>query len=366
MQIMQKNKFLAQLRSSVLRGMALLLVAIIAGCATKSKPTKILFYPPAPDVPRFQYLTGFSSEKEFFGESGFQKFVLGSAKAEMFVGKPYGITSRKDQIVFCDSAFPGVGFLKLDQKRMDRLIPQGQDKFMDPINAAFDSKGNLYVTDTEREQVMTFDPGLVPQEPLGRKGEMKPCGIFVAGSDLYVTDLKNHQVRIYSLPERKLVRSIPREDDPGNGKLYSPVNVAVDVKGQVYVSDPGAFCVQVYDAEGKHLRTLGRQGVGPGMFARPKGVAVDQEGRVYVVDAATQRVQLFDPEGRLLIFLGDPTISGPGSMRLPAGVAVDYENVGFFQQYAAPGRQLDYVVYVVSQYGSPKISVYGFLKQPEN
>ncbi|MEY4386436.1 MAG: hypothetical protein RLY20_1719, partial [Verrucomicrobiota bacterium] len=345
---------------------ALVALAALASCATKPKLTKTLFYPPAPDVPRFQYLTGFSSEKELFGESGFQKFVVGSAKTEVLVGKPYGIAARKDEIVFCDTGFSGAGFFELNRKRMDRLIPEGQEKMMAPINAAFDGRGNLYVTDTEREQVMIYGPDRAPQDPLGRKGEMKPCGICVAGENLYVTDLKNHQVRIYSLPDRKLVRSIPRADDKPEAKLFSPVNVAVDGKGNVYVCDPGSFCVQVYDAEGKHLRKLGSQGLGPGKFARPRGIAADRDGRVYVVDAATQKIQLFDNEGRLLIFLGDPTISGPGSTHLPAGVAVDYENVGFFQKYAAPGKQLEYVVYLTNQYGDPKISVYGFLKQPAN
>lgn len=359
---MQASNQLSYLRTTVLKSVAVLLLALIAGCATKPKPTKILFYPPAPNTPRFQYLTGFSSEKEFFGESGFRKFVVGS-RTELLVGKPYGVAARKDQILFCDTGYPGAGILQLDRGRMDVLVPEGQERMRSPINAAFDAGGNLYITDTEREQVLIYGPDRQSQDPLGRKDEMKPCGVAVAGDKLYVTDLKNHQVRIYSLPDRKLVGSLPREDDPA-GKLYSPVGVAVDVQGQVYVSDPGAFCVQIFGADGKHLRTLGRQGVGPGKFARPRGVAVDREGRVFVVDAATQRVQLFDREGRLLIFLGDPSITGPGSTHLPAGVAVDYENVAYFQKFAAPGKELEYVIYVTNQYGEPRISVYGFLKQP--
>jgi sugar lactone lactonase YvrE len=364
-QAMQAHQTLFNLPATFCKVAALIALVAVSGCtASKPKSAKTLFYPPPPDTPRFQYLTGFSSEKELFGESSFQKFVVGSAKAEVLVGKPYGITSQKGRIVFCDTGFSGAGFFELDNKRMERLIPEGQEKMMAPINATFDARGNLYITDTEREQVLIYGPDRTPQEPLGRKGEMKPCGVTVAGENLYVTDLKNHQVRIYSLPDRKLVRSIPREDDKPEARLYSPVNVAVDAQGKVYVCDPGSFCVQVYDAEGKHLRTLGSQGLGPGKFARPRGIATDREGRVYVVDAATQKVQLFNNEGRLLIYLGDPTISGPGSTHLPAGVAVDYENVGFFQKYAAPGKELEYVVYLTNQYGDPKISVYGFLKQP--
>jgi len=342
----------------------ILLVGLV-GCATKSGETKkILFYPPAPDIPRFQYLTGFSTEAECFGESGFRRFVLGRSKVEKYVGKPYGIVARSNEVAFCDTGFSGAGILDLAKQRIDLLIPTREDRMQAPINAAWDSQGNFYVTDTEREQVLIFDPDRKPLVPMGRKDEMKPCGLAIKDDTLYLTDLKNHQVRIYSLPDRQLVRTIPREDDSGDGRLFLPVNVAVGMDDKVYVSDPGSFCVQVYDAEGRHVRTLGEQGVGPGKFARPRGLAVDHENRLYVVDAATQRVQLFDSEGQLLIYLGDPSYMGAGSTHLPAGVAVDYDNVVYWQKYAAPGKQLEYVVYLTNQYGDPRISVYGFLKQP--
>lgn len=350
-------------RMGVLKCLAALLLLAVGGCATKPKATKYLFYPPPPDEPRLQYLTGFSSEKQFFNQKGFRSFVLGAARGEKTVGKPYGIAVRPNEIVFCDSGFSGVGILKLDQQVMEQFVPPREGKMRTPINAAFDARGGLYVTDTEREQVLIYDPDLTPLQPMGRKDEMKPCGLAINGENLYVTDLKNHQVRIYHLPDRTQVRTIPRPDDDGKGKLFSPVNVAVDPQGKVYVADAGAFCVQVYDAEGRYLRSLGRQGVGPGSFARPRSLAVDREGRVYVVDAATQVVQLFDSEGHLLIFFGDPNITGPGSTSLPAGVAVDYENVRYFEKFVAPGQKLEYVVLLSNQYGDPRISVYGFLRK---
>jgi DNA-binding beta-propeller fold protein YncE len=344
---------------------AAVLLLAITGCAGKSdKTAKVLFYPPPPDIARFQFLTGFSTESECFGESGFRRFVVGRSRTEKYVGKPYGIVSRSNEVAFCDTGFSGVGILNLTKERMDLLIPTRADRMQAPINAAWDAQGNLYVTDTERDQVLIFDPDQLPQVPMGRKDEMKPCGLAIKGNTLYLTDLKNNQVRLYNLPDRKLIGTIPRADDAGAGKLFRPVNVAVGEDGKVYVSDPGSFCIQVYDAEGRHLRKLGEQGVGPGKFARPRSLALDRENRLYVVDAATQRVQLFDSEGRLLIYLGDPSYMGPGSTHLPAGVAVDYENVAYWQQYAAPGKQLEYVVYLTNQYGDPRISVYGFLKQP--
>jgi DNA-binding beta-propeller fold protein YncE len=182
--------------------------------------------------------------------------------------------------------------------------------------------------------------------------------VAITADRLYVTDLKGHAVRVYSKADRKLLFTIPT-DPKAAGKLFSPTNLAVDKQGGRLLG----FEVQVYDLEGKFLRTIGGQGTGPGRFARPKGVAVDHEGLAYVVDAATQVVQVFDPDGNLLLFFGQPGASAHGELILPAAVKVDYDDAGYFQKYLAPGYQCEYLILVTSQFGGQKVSVYGFLKK---
>ena len=129
----------------------------------------------------------------------------------------------------------------------------------------------------------------------------------------------------------------------------------------MYVSDTGGFAIQVYDADGKYVRTIGEQGLEPGHFALTKGIGVDRAGRVYVVDAAVAIVQLFDDQGRPLMYLGEPKSSGEAGLYLPAGLAIDYENVEYFQRYVAPGNRIEFLILVINQAGSHKVSVYGFL-----
>ena len=62
--------------------------------------------------------------------------------------------------------------------------------------------------------------------------------------------------------------------------------------------------IEVFDADGKFIRTCGKNGDGPGYFARPKGVAIDSDGHVWVADGMQDRVQVFTPEGQLLITMG--------------------------------------------------------------
>lgn len=343
-----------------------LVLLLAAGCATQhTAKTTYLFYPPPPDDPHLQYLTGFSAESDIFTNSGFKKFVLGASVGHKPVVKPYGVAAGHGRVYVCDSGVSGVESLDLQQRTLDYLTPGGQGKMRVPINAAADAQGNLYVTDTDREQVLIYGPDHAYLGALGKKDEMKPCGVAVEGDSLYVTDLKNHQVRVYRLSDRQLVRTLPKQSNDPKAKLFSPTNIAVDRNGKVYVVDTGGFRVQIYDAEGNLLRTLGSQGAGLGKFARPKGIAVDHDGRFYVVDAATQSVQLFDDQGRLLIFFGDPSIpGGPGATSLPAGVAVDYEDAPYFQKFAAPGYKVEYVIFLTNQYCDPKVEVYGFLSKP--
>jgi DNA-binding beta-propeller fold protein YncE len=137
----------------------------------------------------------------------------------------------------------------------------------------------------------------------------------------------------------------------------------VDDQGRIYVSDTGGFFVNVYDAEGNFIRQIGELGIEPGRFALPKGIAVDREHRIYVVDAATAVVQVFDPEGRLLMYFGYPKSSGPGGLYLPAGIAINYDHIPFFEKFAAPGAKLEFVIFITNQAGLQKVSAYGFMSK---
>jgi DNA-binding beta-propeller fold protein YncE len=263
----------------------------------------------------------------------------------------------------CDTQGANISMVDLSRHRIRYLRPSGQAAMQTPINIAVDQDGTRYVTDPKRGQVLIYGSDGSFGGELGKKGEMRPCGIAVAGERLYVTDLSNHCVRVYSKARRELAFSIPRDAKDEKARLRSPTNVAIGEKGQIYVSDTGGFAVQIYDAEGYYLRTLGEMGLEPGRFALPKGVGVDRDGRVYVVDAATAVVQLFDPQGRLLMYFGEPKTSGPAGMYLPAGLAVDYSNVDYFQKYAAPGYKVQYLIFVTNQAGPQKVSIYGFLRK---
>jgi DNA-binding beta-propeller fold protein YncE len=341
------------------------LVWMGAGCATTQKSAKqtIYFFPPPPDEPHFQYLTSFSSEKEFRGgtDRSFMNFVTGAAPLERDLAKPYGVAAHGNKIYICDTEFGAVIVLDLPTRRMHLFAAEGEGALKLPLNMTVDADGNCYVSDSERDQVVIFDKQENYVAAMGTVGEMKPRDVAVSADKIYVADLQKHCVRVFDKVTRAPLFDIPRGEDATNHsrQIFTPTNLALDSKGNLYVGDTGAFHVIVFDADGKYLRTVGEFGDGPGQFARLKGVAVDRDSRLYAVDAMSQVIQVFDESGRLLTWFGDPTAS-QATQNLPAKVMIDYDDVNYFQSYVAPSFKVEYLVFVINQLGPHKVSVYGY------
>src|ERR1700676_5137200 len=80
----------------------LLLAVMLSGCATQNAcnylSDKPIFFPPAPDEPHIQYLTGINSSDDIGPEkktSGFSLVLTGDEKTEIIkkLGKAYGIVA---------------------------------------------------------------------------------------------------------------------------------------------------------------------------------------------------------------------------------------------------------------------------------
>lgn len=348
-------------------GVSCLLLSFLTGCATRQVPqksTEYAFFPPSPDEPRIQFLKAFASDVELGRSGTFAEFITGQRKQVNPLVKPYGVAMHGGKIYVCDTVANVIEVFDMQSRRAAYFAPKGEGQMRLPVNITIDEDGTRYVADTGRNQILIFGENDAFLAAIGLRGEMRPTDVAVTTDRLFITDLEGHAVRVYGKADRKLLFTIPLDPKAGEGKLFSPTNLAVDRQGgRLLVADTGAFVVQVYDLDGRFIRTIGKQGVAPGLFARPKGVAVDREGRTYVVDAATQVVQMFDTEGNLLMFFGQAGASMRGELILPAAIDIDYDNVGCFQEYVAPGYQCEYLILVTSQFGGQKVSVYGFLKK---
>ncbi|MCU7905649.1 MAG: 6-bladed beta-propeller [Candidatus Thiodiazotropha sp. (ex Epidulcina cf. delphinae)] len=336
----------------------------LVGCATGPTDEREghLFYPPLPNPPRIQYLATFSNEIDVKGElGGLGKFVLGGEENMSSVDKPYGTALFDGKIHVVDARGAGYAIFDLKAKEFRFIKGSGGGYLQKPINMDIDSEGNKYVTDTIRQQVVVFDRNDEYIRAFGVKGQFKPSDVAVDDDRLYVANLLNSDIHVLDKQTGEaLFQFPPKGDAAGPEHLAHPTNLALR-DGYLYVADSTASKVVKFTTSGEYVATIGRMGTNVGEFARPKGVAVDKAGNIYVVDAAFENVQIFTEEGKLLLYFGGP---GPAreNINLPTTVVVDYDNVEYFQQYAAPDFKIEYVILVASQFGLSKVNAFGFGK----
>jgi len=193
-------------------------------------------------------------------------------------------------------------------------------------------------------------------------GMQGPVGVAVtpAGDRIYVTESGGQRlIRAYGRDGNEITSFAP----PGSGPpSRSPVYIAIDETGQLYVSDRIRHSVDIYDAGGNFktsLKPLTKDGWSPlglrfdegnlyltdltagkhrvlvmdkegaltlqfghqgkeesdGALSFPNAVVVDAQGRLYVSDSNNGRVKVFDEDGKLLYMI-------PG-FSLPRGMVID-------------------------------------------
>lgn len=81
---------------------------------------------------------------------------------------------------------------------------------------------------------------------------------------------------------------------PGSFGMLRQVAVLDD--GSIAVADAQAEEVRLFDREGRHLRTFGGKGEGPGELSGMQGVFRDHEGRLRVAEQGNARLSIFDPD----------------------------------------------------------------------
>ena len=162
-----------------------------------------------------------------------------------------------------------------------------------PVGLDVDNSGRIVVTDARNHHVILFDSYLVVELVFGSYGSAPgrlngPEGVsFGEHGELLVADTGNRRVQIFDAVG-KFLRTVPA--DGTENPLVRPRRTAIDAGSNIYVADPDAGGVFVFDPNGRLFRTI--VPAGGGEF-RPTDVAVAPSGEVYVTDRASSSLLVF-------------------------------------------------------------------------
>ncbi len=209
-----------------------------------------------------------------------------------------------------------------------------------PATATKTPAGLLAVADPGVPTVHFFDLNTTKHWELPPKSNARlssPIGVAVneTGS-LYVADSLHGKVFVFDsngkfsaeFGEESLTRPTGLAFAPGDERLY--------------VVDTLECRVVVFDMNGHKVHSFGHRGTGPGEFNSPTHISIAQDGTINVSDSLNFRVQRFDLDGRFLGAFGEPG-DGAGMLTRPKGVASDsfgniyivdaaFENVQIFNR----------------------------------
>jgi len=129
----------------------------------------------------------------------------------------------------------------------------------------------------------------------------------------------------------------------GNGQLSTPMDLALDDNGNVYVADAGNNRIQKFDSQGQFLLSFGTKGDQDGQFRSLQSVVVDHTGNIFTIDLTPYaspslsavpmkvRFQKFNSQGQYLQNWSaterDP--QGPYNYQYPRRLKVDKQNTIF-------------------------------------
>jgi YD repeat-containing protein len=194
------------------------------------------------------------------------------------------------------------------------IVGSGAGQFNWPVGVAIDSSGNVWVAEANNQRIQKFNAEGKYLSTYGSTGTgggqfNGPLNIAFVGSNLFVTDELNNRVQELtgtgafvkaigwgvSNGEEKLqvCTSGCRAGIAGSGKgqFYSPIGLAADSTGDLYVVDGHDNRVQELTSEGSYLTQFGATGSGTGQLLEPYGVAVGPQGQIYVAEYANKRIQ---------------------------------------------------------------------------
>ena len=219
---------------------------------------------------------------------------------------PTGVTIDSEMnviVVDCESHRvlkfnPDGTFLASSGKLMERGSEVGE--FCRPVHIALASNGDLYVCDRGNHRVQILNSNLMSKRCFGGLGTGQcqfhhPWDVaFDSKGNVYVADCSNYCVKVFTKEFGEFVRQIGKQGI-GDGDFQAPVSICVDSNDYLFVVDKKLHCVKIFSPTGDFVMRFGgvKHEKPEFRFQKPRGIAVDGKGQVFVSDSDNKRVLMF-------------------------------------------------------------------------
>jgi predicted membrane-bound mannosyltransferase/sugar lactone lactonase YvrE len=202
--------------------------------------------------------------------------------------------------------------VKLDDGRIviGKLgISRGE--FNSPSDVAVDSRGNIWVADTNNNRIQEFDAEGNFVAALGGGGNApgrfnQPWSLAVdSDGTLYVADTWNHRIQKLQVVTTDSGQALApvavwgefyNGPNPGPFQMFGPRDIVIAPDGTLWVTDTGNKRLVNYTKDGQFIRSIGGPGAGPGQFNEEVSLAFDSSGGLLVADTWNGRIQRFSPD----------------------------------------------------------------------
>ncbi|HJQ68666.1 MAG TPA: NHL repeat-containing protein [Blastocatellia bacterium] len=231
--------------------------------------------------------------------------------------------------------------------------------FSEPFGIAVDARGNVIVSEGgQSNRVRIITPNGAAQTITGSEEGYRdglgasalfntPSAVAIdRRGNLIVADTSNNRVRRISTEGD--VSTVAggseagyRDGPAAEARFDSPVGVAVDREGNIFVADTYNDRVRKISAEGvvSTIAGAGMPGLADGqaesaMFDTPSGIAVDAQGNLFVADTGNDAVRKITPQGDVSTIAGatqnaDAPYAADGELDLPVGIAITHDGFLF-------------------------------------
>ena len=156
----------------------------------------------------------------------------------------------------------------------------------------------------------------------------RAAGVAVDGRNIYVTDINGFLLKFDKTGT--LLKSVGQKGS-GEGEFDYPLGVTV-VGDEVIVCDCNNNRLQVFTSDLLFIRQFGSLGSDTGQFAAPCDVTHDGDGNLYVSDMRNDCIQIFNVQGKFL-----RTLMTPGHITEPFGITYS-RNLVFITQWIENGK----------------------------